>query len=99
MNSEPTPTNIYVAIYIKPLMTSQIIATSVGRMYEKVRVILIFQYMMTSSNGNIIRVTGHLFGEFTGHWWIALTKPAMRSFDVFIDLRPNKRLGKQSWGW
>ena len=23
--------------------------------------------MMTSSNGNIFRVTGHLWGEFTGH--------------------------------
>ena len=22
-----------------------------------------------------------------------------RSFDVFFDLRPNKRLSKQSWGW
>ena len=25
--------------------------------------------MITSSNGNIFRVTGHLCGEFTGHWW------------------------------
>ena len=30
--------------------------------------------MMTSLNGNIFRVTGHLCGEFTGHWWIPLTK-------------------------
>ena len=30
--------------------------------------------MMTSSNGNIISVTGPLCGEFTGHWWIPLTK-------------------------
>ena len=30
--------------------------------------------MMTSSNGNIFRVTGPLFGEFTGHRWIPLTK-------------------------
>ena len=22
-----------------------------------------------------------------------------QSFDVFFDLRPNKRLSKQSWGW
>ena len=27
--------------------------------------------MMTSSNGNILRVTGHLCGEFTGHRWIS----------------------------
>ena len=30
--------------------------------------------MMTSSNGNIFRVTGHLCGEFTGHRWIPHTK-------------------------
>ena len=29
---------------------------------------------MTSSNGNISRVTGPLFGEFTGQCWIPLTK-------------------------
>ena len=26
-------------------------------------------------------------------------RPVMRSFDVFFDVRPNKRLSKQSWGW
>ena len=26
-------------------------------------------------------------------------RPVMRSFDVFFDQRPNKRLSKQSWGW
>ena len=26
-------------------------------------------------------------------------RPVMRSFDVFFDLRLNKRLSKQSWGW
>ena len=26
-------------------------------------------------------------------------RPVMRSFDVYFDLRPNKRLNKQSWGW
>ena len=26
-------------------------------------------------------------------------RPALRSFDVFLDLRLNKRLSKQSWGW
>ena len=29
---------------------------------------------MTSSNGNIFRVTGPLCGEFSGHRWITLTK-------------------------
>ena len=31
--------------------------------------------------------------EFPSH------KPVTRSFDVFFDLRLNKRLSKQSWGW
>ena len=26
-------------------------------------------------------------------------RPVTRIFDVFVDLRPNKRLSKQSWGW
>ena len=46
--------------------------------------------MMTSSNGNIFRVTGLVCGEFTG--------PVTRNFDVFY-LRLNKRLSKQSQGW
>ena len=32
-------------------------------------------------------------GEFPAQW------PVTRSFDVFFDLRPNKRLSKQWWGW
>ena len=30
--------------------------------------------MMTSSNGNIFRATGHLCREFTSPWWIPSTK-------------------------
>ena len=32
-------------------------------------------------------------GEFPAQW------PVTRSFDVFVDLRLNTRLSKQSWGW
>ena len=45
--------------------------------------------MMTSSNGNIFRVTGHLCGKFTGHRWIPAQRPVTLSFDVFFDLRLN----------
>ena len=46
---------------------------------------------MTSSNGNIFRVTGHLCGEFTGHRRITRTqRPVTRSFDAFVDVRLNK---------
>ena len=54
---------------------------------------------MTSSNGNIFCVTSHLFKEFTGPRWIPHTKASDAEFDVFFDLRLNKRLSKQSWGW
>ena len=51
---------------------------------------LISLLMMKSLNGNIFRVTGHLFHT---------QMPVTQSFDVFFDLRLNKRLSKQSRGW
>ena len=51
---------------------------------------------MTSSNGNIFRVTGLLWGESTGHRWIPSQRSVTRSFDIFFDLHLNKRLSKQS---
>ena len=56
-------------------------------------------HIMTSSYGNIFRVTGHLCGEFTGPRWSPRKWPVTRTFDIFFDLRLNKRLNKQSWGW
>ena len=47
------------------------------------------EFIMTFSNGNSFRVTG----EFTAQ------RPVTRSFDVLFDLRLNKRLSKQWWGW
>ena len=26
-------------------------------------------------------------------------RPVTRNFDIYFDLRPNKRLSKQLWGW
>ena len=43
------------------------------------------RYMMTSSNGNIFRVTGPLCGEFTGPGEFPTQRPVPRSFDVFFD--------------
>ena len=40
--------------------------------------------MMTSSNGSIFRVTGPLCGEFTGHWWIPLTKASDAELRCFL---------------
>ena len=56
-------------------------------------------FLMTSSNGNIFRVTGPFCGEFTGPGEFPTQRPVTRSFDVFFDLRLNKRLSKQPWCW
>ena len=55
--------------------------------------------MMTSSNGNILHVTGLLCGEFTSLGEFPTQRPVTRGFGVFFDLRLNKQLSKQSWGW
>ena len=48
---------------------------------------------------NILRVTGHLCGEFTGPRWIPHTKGSDAELWCFLDLRLNERLSKQWWGW
>ena len=79
----------------KPLTITMLIDFAHCRM---ARVIITQFIMMMSSNGNIFRVTGHLWGnspvpgEFPAQW------PVTRSFDVFFDLRLNTQLSKQSWG-
>ena len=40
-----------------------------------------------------------LCGEFTGHRLIPTQRPMTLSFDIFFNLRRNKRSSKQSWGW
>ena len=62
-------------------------------------IVTLNQLMMTSSNGNIFRVTDPLCGEFTGPGEFPTQRPVTRSFDVFFDLRLNKRLSKQPWDW
>ena len=46
--------------------------------------------MMTSSYGNIFRVTGPLYGEFTGHRWIPLTKPSDAELWCFLWSAPEQ---------
>ena len=40
--------------------------------------------MMTSSSGNIFRVTGHLCGEFTGPRWLPRTKASDAELWCFL---------------
>ena len=46
-------------------------------------------HMMTSSNGNIFRVAGHLCGEFTGPRWIPHTKASDAELWCFLWSAPN----------
>ena len=56
--------------------------------------------MMTSSNGNIFGVNGHICGEIHRSPVNSSTKTSdAELWYIFFDLRLNKRQGKQSWGW
>ena len=55
--------------------------------------------MMTSSNGNISALLAIYAGNSPVPGEFPAQRPVTRSFDVFFDLRLNKRLSKQSWGW
>ena len=46
--------------------------------------------MMTSSNGNIFRVTGPLSGGFTAHWWILLTMASDAELWYFLWSTPQQ---------
>ena len=54
----------------------------------------IFIAMMMSSNGNIFRVTGPLWGESTGDPWIPLTKASDMELWCFLWSEPEQRFSK-----
>ena len=91
---------ILLQIYITDLVIStwHDPATPNGVIY--ILEIIPFRYnMMTSSNRSIFRVTGHLCGEFSVTGEFPAQRPVTRSFDAVFDMRLNKWLCKQSWGW
>ena len=55
--------------------------------------------MITSSNGNIFRVTGHLCGEFTGPRWIPHTKASDAELWCFLRLNKRFSFSKHWSGW
>ena len=55
-------------------------------------------FMMMSSNGNIFRITGLCVGD-SPFGVFPSQRPVARSFEVFFDLRLNKRLSRQSRRW
>ena len=55
--------------------------------------------MMTSSNGNIFALLAICAGNSPVTGEFPAQRPVTRNFDVFFDLRLNKRLSKQWWSW
>ena len=87
---------IYVILHcIKHLLCLFFLVKCAFQVYTSIFLLLLTDtnIMMTSSNGNIFLVTGHLCGEFADQ------RPVTRNFDIFFDLHPNKLLSKQLWGW
>ena len=75
----PNTEDIYVVnciIKYKRFATTILLDNSTRRYISKT--------MMTSSNGNIFRVTGHLCGEFTGPRWIPRTKASDAELWCFL---------------
>ena len=93
-------------ICIKKLMPASILSSTRYLMWSVRFLVLVtsvtrvLYYMMTSSNRKQISAllaicagNSPVTGEFPAQ------RPVMRNFDVFFDLRLNKRLSKQWWGW
>ena len=53
--------------------------------------------MMTSSNGIIFHVTGPLWGESIGHWWIPLTKASNAELWCFLWCVPEQIMMLVIW--
>ena len=56
-------------------------------------------FMMTSSSGNNFVLLAFCAGNSPVTGESPSQRPVTRNFDVFVDLRLNKRLSKQSFGW
>ena len=55
--------------------------------------------MMTSSNGNIFGVNGHICGEIHRSPVNSSTKTSDAELWYFLWSAPEQKAGKQSWGW
>ena len=68
------------------------VSLSLGQSYD-------CHYMMTSSNGSISALLDICAGNSPVTGEFRAQRPRRQSFDVFFDLRLNKRWSKRSWGW
>ena len=82
-----------------PWCHSKVNWTPDGRSWVEKDIDSQFGSMMTSSNGNIFRVAGHLCGNSPVTGDFPSQTPVTWSVDVFFEPRLNKQLSKQSWRW
>ena len=111
-NARPSAGMVIYLVWICSLQLNVAIQTKPhnGRSQGRVSVSLIrprstrYMYihnitMMMSSNGNISALLVICAGNSPVTSEFPAQRPLRRIFDVFFDLRLNKRLSKQSWGW
>ena len=98
-DASPLQTLLMTFIAALPFVWANLyLSSKVSQYVEKSFRIMLFSHMMTSSNGNIFRVTGPLAlcagnSPVTGKF--PSQRPVTRNFDVFFDLRLHKRLSEQ----
>ena len=92
-NSETTLTNMRK--YVTGMCHKLLYVTSTQMAFSIVVYITWWRHPMETFSALLAICAGNLPvpGEFPAQ------RPVTRSFNVFFDLRPNKRLGKQCWGW
>ena len=71
-------------LWNKLCSASQEICTRLALCFLLVNTQILHNYIMTSSNGNTFRVTGHLCGVFTGPRWIPLKKASNAELWCFV---------------
>ena len=88
---------------IRPKLCLQIVVSPFLQISWEIIILAVWepwfmQNMITSSNGNIFRVSGTLWGKTSVTGGLPSQRPVTWSFGVFFDLTLNKRLSKQSRG-
>ena len=81
--------NVHCKLQVSIQLVTQSLTTS-GRRDHLHRPWAYFNIIMTSSSGNIFRVTGPLCGEFTGDWWIPCTKTSDAELWWFLSSAPDQ---------
>ena len=94
--------NFYATTLHPDKDTFQMLTRNFGDSHLKWRCymgVCMFYCMMTSSNGTFSALLAICAGNSPVTGEFPTQRPVTRSFDIFFDLRLNRRLSKQSWGW